>query len=322
VGETLENFSLENAISYFLGTVLKQKNITVEAISFRIVAPHDYFLDHRHIDSLFIEKLEEVSPLDPLHTHSLLHEIRLVKEHFPTIPLFGISDTAFHKTISPINFLYALPKKYHARKYGYHGLSVEYVQSLLERNISYTEDEKYIILHLGSGSSVSGLYKGESVYNSFGMTPASGIPSSTRVGDIDALCALSLLPEGNTLSAFLYGGGGIKAMSSYDEEGSTGTNDVRELLSRLESLKEEEKKAAEEAVSYYVNRVVQEIGKAYFILGGVSKIVFTGTIGFRSEKMRSFIKDKISFLGLQENQYKVLEADEEYQIVKNTIHFL
>lgn len=291
-----ESLSFLLKISVDLGVLVSKEELLSAGI--RIVAPGEYFIKHRKIDEEYIKKLETASEIAPLHVAPALAELNEVKRLLTNVPLVGCSDSAYHSTLTDVARHYALPedaaKNYGIYRYGYHGLSVESTVKKL-RNMHSGVPARAIICHLGSGSSITALKDGLSVDTSMGFTPLEGVPMGSRVGPIDAEAVLflgkSLGFSAGKLSQYLNTKSGMLGLSGK-------TSDIRELL----KLEEGGETRAKLALGMFVYSVKKYIGAYIAVLGGLDTLVFTGTIGERSYKIRTRICNGLEELGIRLDQ--------------------
>ncbi len=261
-----------------------------DLIAFRVVAPGNFFRQHRVIDENYLAQLQSARAKTPLHVDLILAEIKNFQARFPTTRLVAISDSAFHRTIPDRARYYALPtedaRELEIERFGYHGISLSSIVEKLKEQGPLPE--KIIVCHLGGGSSVTALKSGESVDTTMGLTPLAGLPMATRVGDLDP-GALVYLAEaknlaGEKLEEYLANQCGFL--------GVAGTSDMRELLARETS---DERAAL--AVKMFVYQIQKYIGAYAAVLGGLDLLVFSGTIGERSEPIRDKILAGLGSLG-------------------------
>lgn len=274
--------------------IIKDKS-DIDSVGIRIVAPGQYFLTNRLIDREYLKLAKDALEKVPLHLGPALEEIKNIKKFLGyKMPIYGVSDSAFHSTIPEHAKFYAIPIKDSRRlglqMYGYHGISVQSVVSKAEKILGILP-EKVIVCHLGGGGSVTAVKKGQSIDTSMGFTPLEGLVMATRVGDIDAGAVLYLsqkLKKNN------------KKMGQYfnNECGLLGlsgkSSDLRELI---ENEKNGDKDSAL-ALKLYANRIKQYIGKMAATLGGVDLLILAGTVGERSFVMRERICEDLGFLGI------------------------
>ena len=226
----------------------------------------------------------------PLHQPHNLTSIRTLLAHRPELPQVACFDTAFHRTQSAVANHYAIPEKFYVegiRRYGFHGLSYEYVSGRLREVAPDIAGGRVIVAHLGSGASMCALFNGCSIESTLGFTALDGLPMGTRCGQLDPGVILYLLSEkGMTVSQvqdLLYRECGLKGLSGL-------SNDVRELLGSASQ-------GATFAIDHFVHRVGLYAGMLAAALGGLDAFVFTAGIGENSAAIRQRIADKLAWLG-------------------------
>lgn len=236
--------------------------------------------------------LSELIPLAPLHQPYNLAAIEAVFNRLPDVPQVACFDTGFHSDHSEIANLVPLPRsvcKSGLQRYGFHGLSYEYIASVLPEIAPEIANDRVIVAHLGSGASLCAMKDGKSVDSSFGFTALEGLCMGTRPGALD---------PGVVLYLFQNLGLSVKEVESmlYKQSGLLGisgiSNDMRDLLSRSEP-------EARLAVDYFVYRAAKEIGALTAVLGGIDGLVFTAGIGENSPELRRRICEASSWLGLE-----------------------
>ncbi|HNW96313.1 MAG TPA: acetate/propionate family kinase [Candidatus Paceibacterota bacterium] len=303
-------------VDYLVESGLVKDKKEISAVGFRIVCPGDFFNQTRKIDTEYRQKMRADVVKAPLHISSIADEVDKFANAFPELPMFGVSDSTFHLTLSKEAESYAIAndvaKELGIQRYGYHGISM---QSALLRLKSLLGEipQNIAICHLGSGSSITAIKDGKSFDTSMGFTPLEGLVMSTRVGDIDAGALIYLMKAKNfspdQLSEFLNkqcGLGGVSGKS----------NDVRELIA-LEEGGDEQAKIALDLLAY---RVKKYIGSYTFALGGLDVLVFAGTIGERSWIIRQRILRGLENLGLEVDDAKnkkITEINGEGEIQKD-----
>jgi acetate kinase len=239
-----------------------------------------------------LDELRRLIPLAPLHQPYNLAAIDAVSNRLPDVPQVACFDTSFHRTQSALADLVPLPRSFRmqgVQRYGFHGLSYEYIASSLPRVAPEIAGGRVIVAHLGSGASLCAIRNGASVDNSLGFTALDGLCMGTRPGAIDPGVILYLV-DGLGLAAkdverILYKESGLLGISGV-------SNDMRELLQSREP-------DARLAVDYFVYRAAKEIGALAAVLGGVDGIVFTGGIGENSSEIRRRICESCQWLGLE-----------------------
>ena len=268
----------------------------VKAMGHRVVQGGSYFDKSVVVDDFVMEKIEELSPLAPLHNPAALIGIRAALEVFPNALQVVVFDTAFHQTMEERNYLYALPyewnDKYNVRRFGAHGTSHKYV-SMRANEILGRTDTRLITCHIGSGASISAVVDGKCVNTSMGLTPNAGLVMGTRCGDIDATILPYMIRKGmsvdeldnimNKQSGFL----GISGIGS----------DARDICDGCEKGD----KRAILARDMFVDRIVDYIAKYYFEMNGCDAIIFTAGIGEKSSYFRKEIMNRLGVIGIYLN---------------------
>jgi acetate kinase len=244
------------------------------------------------VDGALLEKLRELVPLAPLHQPRNLEPIETLRRSHPHVSQVACFDTAFHRTLPQEAQLYGLPRELTeagARRYGFHGLSYEYIATALPALDEAAAEGRTIVCHLGSGASLCALRAGRSVATTMGFSPLSGVVMATRPGDLDAGLMIWLMRERgltiDTVEHMLYHDAGLKGVSGI-------SGDMRELLASTDPR-------AAEAISLFVYRVVAEIGRLTAALGGLDALVFTAGIGEHSSDIRGAVCKQCAWLGLQ-----------------------
>ncbi len=242
-----------------------------------------------------LEDLTALIPLAPLHQPYNLAFVRAFLDAMPNVPQVACFDTAFHRTQPELAQRFALPRRYFAegvRRYGFHGLSYEYISKKLYDLDPKLTDAKIIVAHLGNGSSLCAIRNGKSIATTMGFSPLDGLMMGTRCGQIDPGVLLYLLEhdklDAKALEHLLYYESGLLGVSGL-------SNDMRTLLASDDVN-------AKEAIDLYVYRLVRELGSLLASLGGFDAIVFTGGIGENAAEIRSRICKHIAWLGLEINE--------------------
>lgn len=242
------------------------------------------------VDHVVLTALERYVSLAPLHQPNNLAPIRALLTRFPALPQVACFDTAFHRGHSPVADHFAIPERFYAegvRRYGFHGLSYEYVAERLQLVAPAVAKRRVIVAHLGSGASMCALLDGRSVESTMGFTALDGLPMGTRPGQIDPGVLLYLLGEKAmppaALQDLLYRDSGLKGLSGI-------SNDMRELQASSDPR-------AQFAVDYFVYRAALNAGMLAAALGGLDAFVFTAGIGEHSAPVRERIAQKLAWLG-------------------------
>lgn len=272
-----------------------QEKAEVDAVGHRVVHGGETFHKPTVIDDSVIAAVKEHSPLAPLHNPANIVGIEVARKVFKDAVQVAVFDTAFHQTIPPRAYLYALPYELYTdmkiRKYGFHGTSHHYVAEtaagVLNRELS---ELNLITVHLGNGGSMTAVQNGKSIDTSMGMTPLEGLIMGTRSGDIDPAIPYYITANSDytiqDVDAILNKKSGLK--------GICGQNDMREILAA--SQNGDEKAAL--AVDMYVYRIKKYIGAYTAVLGHVDAIVFTAGIGEHSPEIRRRVCEGMETLGL------------------------
>lgn len=243
------------------------------------------------VDVAVMERLRDLAPLAPLHQPHNLAGIAAAAERFPGVPQVACFDTAFHRAHAWEADTFALPPEFYARgirRYGFHGLSYEYIARSLAEEDPALAAGRIVVAHLGNGSSLCAIHNGRSVDSTMGFTALDGVPMGTRCGQIDPGVLLHLLTtegmDAAGVQKLLYNNAGLKGMSGLSQ-------DVRDLEAS------EDPRAAQ-ALSHYAWRVRREIGALSAALGGIDALVFTAGIGENARNLRARICEGLGFLGI------------------------
>lgn len=261
-------------------------------IGHRVVHGGARFRGPTRVTPEVLQALEDFIPLAPLHQPCNLHAIRAALERLPGVPQVACFDTSFHREQPPVAQLVPLPEHIRRRgvqRYGFHGLSYEYVAAALPSIAPEAASGRVVVAHLGSGASLCALRGGRSVDSTLGFTALDGLCMGTRPGALDPGVVLYLL-QGLGMSVaevedVLYRQSGLLGLSGM-------SSDMRHLLGS-------ELPAAKMAVDYFVYRAVREIGGMAAVLGGLDALVFTAGIGENSAEIRRRICESCAWLGLE-----------------------
>ena len=272
---------------------LDQSGIQPVAVDHRVVHGGAKFSQPVIIDERVINEIESLVPLAPLHNPGNLSGIRGAIRAFPGLSQVAVFDTAFHQTMPPAAYRYAidrdLEEKYGIRRYGFHGTSHSYVS---KRAANFLGKGPFtgVVLHLGNGGSACAVKDGKSVNTSMGLTPLQGLVMGTRSGDIDPAIVMYLANQGLTLVEIdesLNKNSGLKGM--------TGDSDLRDVERRAQ----EKDVAAQQALAVYSLRAKQYIGAYIAQLGQIDALVFTAGVGENSSEMREQITAGLEHLGIE-----------------------
>jgi acetate kinase len=244
------------------------------------------------VDASVLARLDRYVPLAPLHQPHNLSAIREMLERLPGVPEIACFDTAFHRTVPEVAQLFALPPRFAeagVRRYGFHGLSYEYIATQLPALDARAAAGRTVVFHLGNGSSMCALLGGQSVATTMGFTAVEGLPMGTRCGSLDPGVLLFLMDElqlgPREIERLIYHESGLLGMSGL-------SSDMRDLLASGEP-------AAALAVQVFVYRASRELGSLAAALGGLDAVVFTAGIGENQAEVRERICRSAAWLGLE-----------------------
>jgi acetate kinase len=268
----------------------------VRAVGHRVVHGGERFTASALITPEVVTGIEACAPLAPLHNPANLIGIRATIEGLPSIPQVAVFDTAFHQTMPPAAYLYALPRRYQrelgVRRYGFHGTSHRYVAGATVKLLGLDpQDHGLVIAHLGNGASATAVHNGASVDTTMGLTPLEGLVMGTRSGDVDfgALCYIAR-HAGLDLA-------GLDSMVN-QESGLLGLSELSNDCRALEAAAAEGHPGARDAIDVFVHRLAGNIGRLAMSLPRLDAVVFTGGIGENSATIRAGAIDRLAPLGL------------------------
>ncbi len=325
------------ACDYVFSWILAQnEGRNPDAVGHRIVHGGPLFSAPQIVTPELITALDTLSPYAPEHLPQAINAVRHVAGLFPETLQVTCFDTSFHSNIPDVAKLYALPesvRKEGVQRYGFHGLSYEYILLELKRQLGAEAVKKRIILaHLGHGASMAAVKNGKSIETTMGFSPAGGLVMSTRTGDLDPGVILFLLQQNKMTPR------AIKEMVNRQSGllGVSGsTDDMRELLNA-----EQVDDAAKQAIELFCYQARKNIGALSVVLGGLDTLVFTGGIGEHSSEIRSRICSGLEFLGIRvdkrknsknssvisqkrgEVEIRIIKTNEELMIARHTMKIL
>ena len=285
------------------------------------------------LDATVVSDLEQFIPLAPLHQPHNLAPIKLLMAEQPDLPQVACFDTAFHRAQPELAQMFALPVELHeagVRRYGFHGLSYEYIASRLPAIDPQAAAGRTVVLHLGNGASMCALLAGRSVASTMGFTAVDGLPMGTRCGALDPGVILYLMDQrgmdARSIEKLIYGQSGLLGVSGV-------SSDMRTLLASDDPR-------ARLAVDLYVYRIGRELGSLAAALGGLDAMVFTGGIGEHAAPIRERVcalagwlgvvldneanragESRISALGSRVS-VSVVPTNEELMIARHTMNLL
>jgi acetate kinase len=279
------------AIGAILGWLRKAgDDSSVAAVGHRVVHGGPDLAEPMLIDAAVLAKLQRLIPLAPLHQPHNIAGIEAAMNAFPSVPQVACFDTAFHRSQPFVSDTYALPRSYYdegVRRYGFHGLSYEYIMGKLRSIAPQVAREDVVIAHLGNGASMCAVTNGRSIASTMGFTALDGLPMGTRCGQIDPGVLLYLMAakgmNADQISDLLYNKSGLKGMSGISQ-------DMRELEAS-------DSPAAHDAIAYFVERIRRELAGLAATVNGIEGIVFTAGIGEHSWRVREAVLKGMEWLG-------------------------
>ncbi|WP_424934631.1 acetate/propionate family kinase [Amaricoccus macauensis] len=267
-------------------------NLHAEAVGHRVVHGGPRYSEPMVVTPGVLGELRALSPFAPLHQPHNISGIEAALEAFPQALQVACFDTAFHRHQPKVNDEFALPREYYekgVRRYGFHGLSYEYVSGELKSFAPLLCEGRVVIAHLGNGASMCGMLNGRSVVSTMGFTALDGLPMGTRTGQIDpGVIFYMVQQEGKTIDE-------VRDLF-YKESGLLGISGLSNDMRTLEAAGTPE---AKEAIDYFVFRCRRELGGLAAALGGLDALVFCGGIGENSRYIRSRICDGLDWIGIE-----------------------
>ena len=272
----------------------------LDAILVRGAVPGEYFTQDHVVDDEYLKNLEKSKKRAPLHVPVVAGEIEHFTKSFKSTPLLSISDSAFHADRPDLMKYYAfdtdLADKNDIKRFGFHGLSMGSIVNYMKSQDILPE--KLIVCHLGSGSSITAVFEGKSLDTTMGYSPLEGLMMATRAGSMDVSAGLAIkralgYDSDDSIEKYLNKECGLLGVSGQ-------TDDMREII----RLRDEGDKKGTFAHAMFVYRVQSCIGQMAASLGGVDAIVFTATIGERSDEIRRMVGQKLSYLGFSIDEKK------------------
>ncbi|KRM54750.1 acetate/propionate family kinase [Lacticaseibacillus sharpeae] len=291
----------DEAVELLLDKLLELKIISdyheINGVGHRVVAGGEVFKHSTLIDRHGLQQIMDLAELAPLHNPAEARGIAAFMHALPDVPEVGVFDTSFHTSLPAMNYLYSIPTKYYKqfglRKYGAHGTSVRFVASrtaeILHKPLA---DLRLVVMHMGSGVSVTAVQNGVSFDTSMGYTPVSGVTMSTRSGDIDPSLVAMLMKKLNItdpdrIITLLNNKSGVYGLSGLSP-------DMREIEATIDTRPE-----SKLAIDVFVNRMIKYVAGYIAEMGGVDAIVFTAGMGEADAAMRKRIVDKLAVFGLK-----------------------
>jgi len=288
-GATLGHDGALEYLVAFLRERLAQHRLI--GVGHRVVHGGREFVKPVRVDAGIVAALEKYVPLAPLHQPHNLAPIKALLARMPGLPQVACFDTAFHRAQPPVAQAFALPASITERgvlRYGFHGLSYEYIASVLPGRSARAARGRTVVLHLGNGASMCAMAAGRSVASTMGFTAADGLPMGTRCGNLDPGVVLYLIDslgmDARAIEKLIYQESGLLGVSGV-------SSDMRVLLAS-------DAPRAKAAIDLFVYRIGRELGSLAAALGGVDAIVFTGGIGENSRDVRARVCSDAAWLGI------------------------
>ena len=286
--------SHEDALLHLVGWLTRHKDgHTLVAVGHRVVHGGDLYAGPVRVDDAVLSSLHALAPLAPLHQPHNLKPIEAIQRRMPDLPQIACFDTAFHRTQPEIAQMFALPRSFWdqgVKRYGFHGLSYQYIASALGQYEPRLVPGRVIVAHLGNGASLCALKQGQSIATTMGFSALDGVPMGTRCGAIDPavifhmLRSMKLGPE--EAERVLYTQSGLLGVSGL-------SNDMRKLRAD-----EATNARARQAIDLFIYRITREIGALMAILGGLDALIFTAGIGENDVATRAEIIANLGWTGL------------------------
>ena len=308
-------------------------NANVVAAGHRVVHGGIYYDAPVLVTDEVLQRLQTLVPLAPLHQPHNIAGILAAREAWPHVAQVACFDTAFHRNQPFVNDVYALPRRYYdegVRRYGFHGLSYEYVIGRLQAISPLHASGRVAVAHLGNGASMCAIRDGLSVASSMGFTALDGLPMGTRCGQLDPGVVLYMMAQkqmdANAIRDLLYTESGLKGLSGV-------SHDMRELEAS-------DKPEAAQAIEYFVFRIRRELGGMAAVLKGLDAVVFCGGIGEHAWRVRERVLEGMEWIGIELDRFAnrdsaqvissersrvrvfVIPTDEEVMIARHTIAVL
>jgi len=295
----------------------RSDSMKLTAVGHRVVHGGMFFSHPALVTDETLNTMASLNSLAPLHQPHNLEAIRIIKMIYPELPQVACFDTTFHRTQEKMATLFAIPGNLTAAgiiRYGFHGISYEYIASVITQYIGETGTKRVIVAHLGNGASMCAMYQRKSVATSMGFTALDGLMMGTRCGRIDPGVLLYLMQEknysANELQHLFYNESGLLGVSGI-------SNNMRELLSSSDTH-------AKEAIDLFCYRAVLEVGSLAAALKGCDALVFTAGIGENAAIIRKKICEQLSWLGMKLNDNanemnSVIISDTDSKIIVSVI---
>ncbi|WP_438987807.1 acetate/propionate family kinase [Marivivens donghaensis] len=265
---------------------------TIDIVGHRVVHGGLWYDAPVMVTDEVLERLTTLEPFAPLHQPHNLSGIKAAKAAFPNAPQIACFDTAFHRHHPYVNDTFAIPRAYYdkgVRRYGFHGLSYDYISGELRRIAPTIAQGRVVVAHLGNGASMCAIQDGKSVASTMGFSALDGLPMGTRCGQLDAGVVLYLMDQEGLSAADI-------SDMLYKKSGLLGLSDLSNDMRTLEASDSIE---ARQAIDYFVFRIQRELGGMAAAMGGIDGLVFCGGIGENSAFIRDRVCERTAWMGIE-----------------------
>ncbi len=284
----------DGALAAIIATVKRVfPDMRMAAIGHRVVHGGLDFIEPVLVTEEVLARLASLEPFAPLHQPHNIAGIRAAMAAFPGVPQVACFDTAFHRGQPFVNDTFAIPHRYYqagVRRYGFHGLSYDYVTGELARIAPHLMAGRVVVAHLGNGASMCAIHRGRSVASSMGFSALDGLPMGTRCGQIDPGVLLYMMDQEHLDIAQI-------RQILYNESGLLGLSDG--LSNDMRTLELADNAQSHRAIDYFVFRTQRELGAMAAVMGGVDALVFCGGIGENSRLIRARICERLGWMGIE-----------------------
>ncbi|BDU54804.1 acetate/propionate family kinase [Limnohabitans sp. TEGF004] len=284
---------------------LRFSHLRVQAIAHRVVHGGAFYSSSVRVTPEVMAQLATLNALAPLHQPHNLAGISAFAESFPDVPQVACFDTAFHRTLSPLETTFAIDKKLTeqgVRRYGFHGLSYQYVSQVLQREVPRSAG-RVVMAHLGNGASVCATTDHQSRATTMGFSALDGLMMGTRSGALDPGVLLYLMEQGwdhDAIQKLLYKQSGLLGVSGESAD--------------MRTLRASQTEAARFATDLFAHRVVREVGALSACIGGLDVLAFTGGIGEHDAVLRQQVGDALAYLGVQVDAARNAKATGDHAV--------
>ncbi|WP_349236287.1 acetate/propionate family kinase [Bosea sp. AAP35] len=286
--------SHDTALSTVIATLKRElPDLEIAAVGHRVVHGGIHYTAPVVVDEAALETFATLSSFAPLHQPHNISGIRAAMEAFPGVVQVACFDTAFHRGQPLVNDTFALPHRYYeqgVRRYGFHGLSYEYITGEMTRIAPHLMAGRVVVAHLGNGASMCAIYRGRSVASSMGFSALDGLPMGTRCGQLDPGVMLYMLDQEKLNTAQI-------RQILYNESGLLGLSGG--LSNDMRTLEEADTPESHRAIDYFVFRIQRELGAMAAVMGGIDALVFCGGIGENSRVVRRRVCERLGWMGIE-----------------------